>query len=653
MELHSCQAPALCLCACIIIACASAQVQYRPPATQIAVRQAATLEQLNGDCWQWNATLDGAFLQDPDPISTQKVWMPEQCANACKENTACMAWTFDWKYECSLLTNVSSVLAGSGSYGRRGAQDCRPLDEARPCDQNNVATLWNDATKQYLHKNLTVEECRQKCAEFPECRYFVRFSLSWVGRQGWACLPKYDAPDGLKMCQLGTTTGFIYGRACDPPTELLTPPEKDVEKLKSQNLWTSLELLRSAYPDFPVTQSSYDRIAGCGCYTPKKKPYYEPISDEPDKRLVIAKKRDALFYRKGEKTKEGSATLLEEVPTWLFSPRRCQILCQQHPRCTYWSTTNARCWLWADIQKWERGHSVSGPKFCPQDKLAEGLECNADYYRDVFSPLSLFVLEVKNVRVPFGDRCPVEINYSSLGWLLAGAILLLGSFVVACISRVYYERRTSIVLVMQASISLWDFITDVTFVARSYNEEMGWVFWVGLLHLIIITLANSLALIVLLRGGSRQSLHICKWMEELAQDRRNVIIIVLLFGSSFMHLGVLHLFASHLFGWKSMSLQLHIKSMLGFELLSLAEDIPQVALQVSYVMLSAGGQSIPSVTLMSLLTSLFQICKILLFVLRYALHSVLPSIATNRSKTEMVVGTEPSKAESVDSGVTL
>ena len=85
---------------------------------------------------------------------------------------------------------------------------------------------------------------------------------------------------------------------------------------------------------------------------------------------------------------------------------------------------------------------------------------HAAFYRERYTPFSLLVLKVKDVPVPLGDSCPLEVNWPSLSWMVAAFVLLIGCLTVACVSRACYERRTHIVRVLIAALSIWDFITD-------------------------------------------------------------------------------------------------------------------------------------------------------------------------------------------------
>ena len=58
--------------------------------------------------------------------------------------------------------------------------------------------------------------------------------------------------DGNKLCSPYATSGSVHSRDCGKPKEPLKPAESDVQKLTSQGLLLSLELLRSSYPTYPV-----------------------------------------------------------------------------------------------------------------------------------------------------------------------------------------------------------------------------------------------------------------------------------------------------------------------------------------------------------------------------------------------------------------
>ncbi|CEM34106.1 unnamed protein product [Vitrella brassicaformis CCMP3155] len=225
--------------------------------------------------------------------------------------------------------------------------------------------------------------------------------------------------------------------------------------------------------------------------------------------------------------------------------------------------------------------------------------------------------------------------------MVAAFVLLIGCFTVACVSRVYHEKRTSVLAVMIAAVSCWDFITDCAFVARSYSddERMIWVFWAGSFHLLALVLSNTLTLIYMTRSRNEQGHNFRRWMDKNRHVNHAGVLLVAT--SSFLHLGVLHLFASRLFGWTLFSLRVKTKSFLTLEVLTLLEDVPQVALQAYVLLNQSGTGSIPSVTLVSLLTSVFQILKLLLFLLRYALHSVLPSVAMKDGNSSSSISTKP------------
>ncbi|CEM36059.1 unnamed protein product [Vitrella brassicaformis CCMP3155] len=638
---------AACLIAGSAIVCVVCQDSQPDDIDSFVDKQNITLDQLNDECWVWKSTLWGAPVKDYSPISKRRVWLTDGCAEACQRHEQCKAWSFDWKGECFLLSNVTTLLKAGQSdlrnfafvaQGKRGSRDCRPLDERRPCLEHNVKILWSDISYKYADANLTVEECRQACIKTVECRFFTLLALPGETRQ---CFLKNAGVNDNKLCSEYATSGFANGRDCGSPTEPLTPSEDDVKKLTSQQLFVSLDLLKKSYPPFPLFQEAYEKVNQCGCYREFTKPFYQEIEDDSE--------GDSEGEGDGEETKKpktapGSAVMLREIPTYLTPPRRCQLFCQADDRCQHWSTRWNRCFLWADVQRWLEGPDIpdlAGPKLCPRDKLEEGLRCDADFYRERYTPLSLFVLKVRDIRVPLGGSCPIEISWASLSWMLAAAILLLGTFVVAVISKVHFERRTNIVRVMIAAISMWDFLTDCAFVARSYEYAQLWVFWVGIFHLNLVIFSNSIALIYMTRSRDRQGHSFRKWMEQHQQYSHLGTLLV--FVSSFLHLGVLHLFASRLFGWTLFSLEVHTKSLLTMEMLTLAEDVPQVALQ-AYVLLNqgSGGGGIPSVTLVSILTSIFQILKLLLFLLKYAMHSIFPSVATKSASRTAASSFAPS-----------
>ncbi|CEM03628.1 unnamed protein product [Vitrella brassicaformis CCMP3155] len=371
-------------------------------------------------------------------------------------------------------------------------------------------------------------------------------------------------------------------------------------------------------------------------------PFYKEVDDTEedakDNKDTDGDDPDHPFARRNVTTVPGSAQLIQAIPSKLMGPRQCQLFCQAENNCTYFTVEYSKCWLWGKIERWEDSSKhTSGPRLCAEDKLAVGLRCDSSFYRQRYTALSLFVLKVKNIRVPFGDGCPVEISWASLSWILAVAVLLLATLIIACISRARYEKRTNVVRVMIAAVAMWDFLTDCAFVARSWDKTMLWVFWVGLFHLVLVVLANSLALIWFIKGVGKQGTYFRRWFDK--HRRHSHMTFLLVFVSSFLHLGVLHLFASRLFGWRLFSLQVHTQSLLTLEMLTLAEDVPQVALQVSYVLLKqgGGGRGIPSVTLVSVLTSVFQVLKVLLFGLKYILASVFPIVAVKSARSEAAI----------------
>ncbi|CEM39615.1 unnamed protein product [Vitrella brassicaformis CCMP3155] len=585
-----------------------------------------TMDELDTECWTWQRLLDGTFLEGADPLPLEEVWLVDQCAEKCDARDDCKAWSFDWLHRppCSLMSGVSSGQWSSMrehneqfiASGKRDTKDCRPIDARRPCFEHNIRLLWSGISYEYTDANLTMEECQAKCYVTRECRYFQYTKPN-------ICYLKNRARWGNKVCSEGSTVGFFNGRECGQPS-LLTPSDTDVSRLKAQGLLSSLQLLYESYPTFNVSQESYDMVNQCGCYWEGTVPFYEHDEDT-------------------NTTAEGSAVLLREHRVRLTAPRECQLLCQGEEGCEHFSTGSKICQLWKDVKEWvpkDDPHSDwgAGPALCPRDRLDEGLLCDSSFYRQRYTALSLFVLKVKDVRVPMGDSCPMEINWPSLGWIVAAAVIFLGCFIMASVSRAYYEKTTNVVSVMVAAIAMFDFLTDMAFVARSYDEKMLWVFWCGLLHLIIMMMFNTAALITMTRSAGKQGDYYRRWMASLEEHNRHYrTATAIIFFSSFLHLGTLHLFGSRLFGRTAFSLQVHQKSFLFFELLTLAEDLPQVTLQVSYVLLNSGSQGIPSVTLVSLLTSVFQILKIVLFGLKYALSTVFPSVALKSHMTHMDV----------------
>ncbi|CEM05435.1 unnamed protein product, partial [Vitrella brassicaformis CCMP3155] len=181
------------LLGCITILLVRRVVDAAQPPSGGFVEQATTLHQLDSECWRWQSTLRGSYL-DGKPQSKRRVWITDGCARKCDERDDCRAWSFDWKAECFLFTNVTAVVqtgevdergADLIAHGKKGARDCRPLDERRPCDQYNLDHLWSVISHDWRDSNLTVEECRQKCRETVECRYFTHrgphcFLKNWL-----------------------------------------------------------------------------------------------------------------------------------------------------------------------------------------------------------------------------------------------------------------------------------------------------------------------------------------------------------------------------------------------------------------------------------------------------------------------------------------
>ncbi|CEM34105.1 unnamed protein product [Vitrella brassicaformis CCMP3155] len=329
---------------------ACAQQQQPDDIDGFVSQQAASLDQLDPGCWTWKSTLMGTYLEGSDPISKRYVWLTDGCAKACQENQDCKAWSFDWKGECFLLSNVTAVRRAGDSDGRgfaaiamgkKGSSDCRSLDERHPCIQHNVKILWSDISYKYADANLTVDECQQACIDMIECRFFTHIALPGQTRQ---CFMKNAGVDDNKVCSEHATSGFVYARDCGAPSEPLEPADGDVQRLTSQGLSLSLELLQSSYPPYPVAEEAYEKVNVCGCYKEATKPYFERLDGGSDMGIDPDKPPEYA---------PGSAEVIQEVPTYLMPPRRCQLFCQAHAECEHFSSRWNRCSV-------EESHQMGG-----------------------------------------------------------------------------------------------------------------------------------------------------------------------------------------------------------------------------------------------------------------------------------------------------
>ena len=168
-----------------------------------------------------------------------------------------------------------------------------------------------------------------------------------------------------------------------------------------------------------VVTESYEKVNQCGCYREATKPYYEADTD-PDKPPAYAPGSAEMIQVKLQTDRLAHTQALymhwyacvhalfslslslslfvcvcvcvcvfcvcvcvcvrvcvcviQELPTYLMAPRRCQLFCQAHLECEHFSSRWNRCFLWKKVTRWIEESDLpdlAGPKFCPRDKLSK------------------------------------------------------------------------------------------------------------------------------------------------------------------------------------------------------------------------------------------------------------------------------------------
>mmetsp|Transcript_8890 Transcript_8890/g.25613 ORF Transcript_8890/g.25613 Transcript_8890/m.25613 type:complete len:514 (+) Transcript_8890:286-1827(+) len=133
-------------------------------------------------------------------------------------------------------------------------------------------------------------------------------------------------------------------------------------------------------------------------------------------------------YQFGVQPDPETSTIVANIDLLTYPPVSCQELCVEDPECEAFSSTDYKCLLWKNVTEWrlDQGEPImiSGPRLCPTTLIEQGYACSLDHYRAKFSSLSLLMLRIPKISMPYGESCPTQINPYVFVFIMAACLLV-------------------------------------------------------------------------------------------------------------------------------------------------------------------------------------------------------------------------------------
>ncbi|CEM14069.1 unnamed protein product [Vitrella brassicaformis CCMP3155] len=495
----------------------------------------------DASCYEWDTVFEGEDLSEPVNVTTigledkigetpavgfdvnalgHIVQRPYDCQRGCQVYEQCKAWTFSRKEGCFFRDQVQGRRdapeeeseGGDVNWyvsGDKFSTDGDKGSLVSPCYEYNMACLY--PTSRHHHRqgveNVTTEQCHDLCREIPGCRAFL-----WLDRYPrdekivrGVCY--FCGQKDRKICRPGAIMGWVESRDCGPPQGMPWPPpplppltEDGVhlqpadpslyfglplgpDSLAAGKKGTKEErsyqrgdlgippflLVALNYPVRPLELEEAGTLTNCGC------------------------------YHAGVQPAPGS-TLITDLDVRAYAPSQCQDLCVEEPECEAFSSTKHKCLLWKYVTEWRLDQVepivVSGPRLCPATLIDQGYACNLDHYRAKYSSLSLLLLKIPGLSMPYGQSCPAMLSPWVFAYLAAVCGLVFAAFAYTRRSKKQYPN-TVVWRVVVAVVAGLGTVTHVVFVGYLFRiDYRGVIFWAACAHLLAMVFFNEITVVL-------------------------------------------------------------------------------------------------------------------------------------------------------------
>ncbi|CEM02252.1 unnamed protein product [Vitrella brassicaformis CCMP3155] len=492
----------------------------------------------NASCYEWDYNIPDNNISEPITVSAigvtdnvfeissvavdvnalgHMVARPYDCQRGCQVYDRCNAWTFTRRGGCFLKSSdegkvyqpeekTESGIENWYVSGAKYSMDCTPQGAlVSPCYEYNMMCLFPNSRHHYQEggEDLTVEECHNLCREIPACMAFTHFDRFPRNGQIVRNVCRICGQKDRKICAPGAVMGHDCGPV--PGTTWPPPPVPPLNRDGLHNMPADPSLYWGlpSEPNALATgkkgtaeERSFQRgDIGVPPFLTKPLDYSVRANDEV--RVGIA---NCGCYQFGVQPDPETSTVVANIDLLTYPPASCQELCVEDPECEAFSSTDYKCLLWKNVTEWRLDQvepiMISGPRLCPTTLIEQGYACSLDHYRAKFSSLSLLMLRIPKMSMPYGESCPTQINPYVFVFIMAACLLVFMAYGYARHTR---RRHPSTVVwrVVMAALAAVGTIAHVAFVVSLFRGNyIGILFWVACGHFLAMVLFNEVIVVI-------------------------------------------------------------------------------------------------------------------------------------------------------------
>ncbi|CEL94459.1 unnamed protein product [Vitrella brassicaformis CCMP3155] len=494
----------------------------------------------NASCYEWDFDYEGYNLSEPVIVSTtgindvdeapsvgldvnalgHMVARPYDCQRGCQAYDACKGWTFSRIKGCFLKSSdagrrhmpeetsengIANWYVSGGKY----SMDCDRGAFRSPCFEYNVACLFSNTRHHYREgvENITLDECHDLCKGVPGCLAFTFFDRFPRDERVIRNVCQLCGQKDRKVCQAGAIMGWVEGHDCGPAPGSTWPPppvpplthdgmhQLPADPALYYGLPTEPNALAAGKKGTKEERSFHRGDLGAPSFLTKSLNYAVRAYDLS--RVGLA---NCGCYHQGVQPDPDTSTMISNIDLLVYPAEGCQELCREEPDCEAFSSSQFKCMLWKNVTSWRLDQVepivVSGPRLCPGTIIDQGYACSLDHYRARFSSLSLLVLRMPGISVPYGQSCPTDVDLYVIVFLLAAGLLTFAAYVTARQSKKHHPS-TVVWRVVAATVAGLGTVAHVVFVIYLFRVDYtGWLFWAGCIHFLCMILFNEITVVL-------------------------------------------------------------------------------------------------------------------------------------------------------------